>query len=89
MPSNSIYNSWKTRKKQKLIDKLTYKQAQETDPEKRLAIINQLHEILREEHSGAILFGLNQIYAMRDRIDYSWLPMEAYLFYLNRIKVVK
>jgi peptide/nickel transport system substrate-binding protein len=89
MPSNSIYNSWKTRKHQKLIDKLTYKQAQETDPEKRLAIINQLHELLREEPAGTILFGLNVIYAMRDRIEYSWLPMEAYLFYLNRIKVVK
>ena len=89
MPSNSIYNSWKTRKHQKLIDKLTYAQAQETDPEKRLAIINQIHELLREEPAGAILFGLNVIYAMQDRIEYSWLPMEAYLFYLNRIKVVK
>ena len=89
MPSSSIYNAWKTRKKQKLIDKLTYQQAQETDAEKRLALINQLHEILREEPSAPILFGLNQIYAHRDRIEYSWLPMEAYLFTLNRIKVVK
>ena len=65
MPSNSIYNSWKTRKNQKLIDKLTYEQSQETDREKRLAILNQIHEALRVEPSGAILFGLNQIYATR------------------------
>jgi peptide/nickel transport system substrate-binding protein len=89
MPSSSIYNAWRTRKKQKLIDKLTYQQAQETDAEKRLALINQLHEVLREEPSAPVLFGLNQIYAHRDRIEYSWLPMEAYLFTLGRIKVVK
>jgi peptide/nickel transport system substrate-binding protein len=89
LPSNSLYNAWKTRKKQKLIDKLVYDQAQETDREKRLAILNQIHEVLSEEPSGPVLFGLNQIYAHRDRIEYSWLPMEAYLFYLNRIKVVK
>ncbi len=89
LPSNSIYNSWKTRKNQKLIDKLVYDQAHETDQEKRLVIINQIHEILREEPAGVILFGLNQIYAMRDRIEYSWQPMDPYLFSLHRIKVVK
>jgi peptide/nickel transport system substrate-binding protein len=89
LPSNSIYNSWKTRKNQKLMDKLVYAQARVTNQEKRLAILNQIHQLLRDEPAGAILFGLNQIYAMRDRIDYSWLPMEAYLFYLHRIKVVK
>jgi peptide/nickel transport system substrate-binding protein len=89
LPSNSIYNAWKTRKNQKLMDKLVYAQARETNQEKRLAILNQIHQLLRDEPAGAILFGLNQIYAMRDRIEYSWLPMEAYLFYLHRIKVVK
>jgi peptide/nickel transport system substrate-binding protein len=89
LPSNSIYNSWKTRKNQKLIDKLSYAQARETDQEKRLAILTKIHEVLREEPSGAILFGLNQIYAMQDRIDYTWLPMEAYLFYLQRITITK
>jgi peptide/nickel transport system substrate-binding protein len=89
MPSTSIYNSWKTRKHQKLIDKLTYAQARETDREKRLAILNQIHELLRDEPAGAILFGLNQIYAMQDRIDYTWLPREAYLFYLQRITIAK
>jgi ABC-type transport system substrate-binding protein len=89
LPTNSIYNSWKTRKKQKEIDELVYAQARETDQAKRLALLKQIHEVLREEPSGAILFGLNQIYAHRDRIEYSWLPNEAYLFMLQRIKVVK
>ncbi len=89
LPANSIYNSWKTRKKQQEIDKLVYAQARETDQEKRLVLLKQIHQILSEEPSGPILFGLNQIYAHRDRIEYSWLPMEAYLFYLQRIKVVK
>ena len=84
LPSTSIYNSWKTRKNQKLVDKLTYEQARETDQKKRLAILNKIHQQLREEPAGTILFGLNQIYAMQDRIDYTWLPREAYLFYLHR-----
>ena len=89
LPSNSPYNAWKTRKKQKLIDKLVYDQARELNQEKRLAILNQIHVLLRDEPGGAILFGLNQIYAMQDRIEYSWLPMEANVYYLHRLKVVK
>jgi peptide/nickel transport system substrate-binding protein len=89
LPSTSIYNSWRTRKNQKLIDKLTLDQARETNPEKRLAILNRIHQVLREEPAGFILFGLNQIYAMQDGIDYSWQPMDAFLFGLQRIKIVK
>lgn len=33
LPSTSIYNSWRTRKNQKLIDKLTLDQARETNAE--------------------------------------------------------
>ncbi len=89
LPSNSIYNGWRTRKNQKEMDKLVYAQARETDQEKRLVLLNKIHELLRDEPGGSILFGLNQIYAHRDRIEYSWLPMEAYIFQLYRIKVVK
>ena len=89
MPKTSIYNAWATRKKQDQMDKLVMAQARETNQEKRLALLKEIHQLLREEPSGPILFGLNQIYAMRDRIDYSWLPNEAFLFYLNRIKIVK
>lgn len=89
LPSTSIYNAWKTRKKQKEIDELTFAQARETDKKKRLAILSRIHQLLREEPAGPVLFGLNEIYAMTDRIDYDWLPMEAFLFNLQRIKVLK
>ena len=89
LPSGSIYCAWATRPSKDILNKLVFDQARETDKAKRLAILRQIHEILRKEPGGPILFGLNQIYAMRDRIEYTWLPMEAYLFYLNRIKIVK
>ena len=89
MPSTSMYNSWKTRKAQKQIDELTYAQARETDREKRLALLNQLHDLLRDEPSAPVLFGLNQIYAMQDRIDYDWQPGDAFVFGVNRIRIVK
>ena len=89
MPSSSMYNAWRTRKAQKQIDKLTYDQAQETDKEKRLVLLNELHELLREEPSAPVLFGLNQIYAMQDRIEYSWQPGDSFVFGVYRIKVVK
>ena len=89
LPSGSIYCAWATRKNKDKLNKLVLEQARETDKDKRLALLNKIHQILREEPGGPILFGLNQIYAMSDRIEYSWLPMEAFLFYLNRIKVIK
>ena len=89
LPSGSIYCAWATRKNKDKLNKLVLEQARETDKDKRLALLNKIHQILREEPGGAILFGLNQIYAMSDRMEYSWLPMEAYLFYLHRINVIK
>ena len=89
IPSDSIYCGWPTRPSKDILDKLVMDQARELDPKKRLALLNKIHAILRQEPGGTILFGLNQIYAMTDRIEYSWLPKEAYLFYLQRIKVVK
>ncbi len=64
-------------------------QAKETDKEKRLALLNELHALLREEPSAPVLFGLNEIYAMQDRIDYDWLPGDSFVLNVNRIKIVK
>ncbi|MBW1891286.1 MAG: ABC transporter substrate-binding protein [Deltaproteobacteria bacterium] len=89
MPSTSMYNAWKTRKAQKQIDSLTYAQARETDRDKRLVLLNELHSLLRDEPSAPVLFGLNQIYAMQNRIDYSWQPGDSFVFGVNRIKIVK
>ena len=38
---------------------------------------------------GAILFGLNTIYGMSDRIDYTWTPNTAFLFNLHMIEKKK
>jgi len=89
IPSSSIYCAWATRPSKELLNKLVMDQARELDPKKRLALLKKMHAILTEEPGGPILFGLNQIYAMTDRIEYTWLPKEAFLFYLNRIKIVK
>jgi peptide/nickel transport system substrate-binding protein len=89
IPSSSIYCAWATRPSKELLNKLVMDQARELDPKKRLALLKKMHAILTEEPGGPILFGLNQIYAMTDRIEYTWLPKEAYLFMLNRIKIVK
>ncbi|MBW1849239.1 MAG: ABC transporter substrate-binding protein [Deltaproteobacteria bacterium] len=90
LPSDSIYNNWRTRKNKELIDTLTFAQARETNKKKRLAILSRIHKLLRQEPGGGtILFGLNEIYAMNDRIDYNWLPKSAFLFNTARIKVLK
>ncbi|MBW1866020.1 MAG: hypothetical protein JRI64_10450, partial [Deltaproteobacteria bacterium] len=89
LPSTSMYCGWCDRPSQKLLDELVMKQARETNPEKRLEILNRLHELLRNEPAGPILFGLNQIYAHTDRIDYDWLPKEAFLFNVHRTTIVK
>jgi peptide/nickel transport system substrate-binding protein len=89
IPSTSIYTGWGSRPSQKLLDKLVAAQGREMNRRKRLAIINRIHRILRKEPSGLYLFGLNMIYAMRDRIDYTWTPGEAGPFWTSRIQIVK
>jgi peptide/nickel transport system substrate-binding protein len=89
MPSKSIYTGWGNRPSQKLMDKLVAAQGREMNKRKRLAILNRIHRILRKETGGPILFGLNMIYAMRDRIDYTWIPGEAAPFWTSRIQIVK
>ena len=90
LPSDSIYNNWRTRKNKDLIDQLTFAQAREITKKKRLAILSRIHKLLREEPGGGcILFGLNEIYAMNERIDYNWLPKGAYSYNTPRIKILK
>jgi len=89
MPSTSIYCAWTTRPSKVLLDDLVMKQAQETDRDKRLVLLKQMNEILRQEPGGPVLFGLKQIYAHTDRIEYEWLKKESFLFSLNRIRIVK
>ena len=89
IPSKSIYTGWGDRPSQKLLDKLVAAQGREMNKRRRLAILNRIHQILRKETGGPVLFGLNMIYAMRDRIDYTWIPGEAAPFWISRIQIVK
>ena len=63
-----------------------FAQAHEMDPQKRLALLGELHQLLHKDYGGIAMFGLNQVYAMRNRIDYAWIPGEAFPFFLERIR---
>lgn len=62
-------------------------QAQELNPEKRLAQLQEMHEILTEDAWIAVLFGLNMIYAMNDRIDYNWSVGDSHAYGMDTIKI--
>jgi len=87
--SDSIYTAYPDRPSAKILDKLVLKQAQELNKAKRLAILKKIHAILGKEPSTVPLYGLKQIYAMRDRIDYTWRPKAGWPFELHRVKIVK
>ena len=87
--STSPYASVTNRPKKEKFDALVLAQARETDVEKRKAILKEIHEIMTEDAVGAILFGLDMVYATTDRIEYNWTPDEAYKVNLHLIKIVK
>lgn len=89
MPSDSIYNAWKTRKQSKKLTMLVKAQAREMNRRRRMALLSKIHQILQKEPGGSSLFGLQMIYAMRDHIDYDWLPGEAFAYWVSRTRVVK
>jgi peptide/nickel transport system substrate-binding protein len=89
IPSTSIYNAWKTRKYKNELNKLCQAQAREMNRRRRLAIIRRITSLLTKEPSGPILFGLNMNYAMRDWMDYNWLPGEPFIYYVARTRVLK
>ena len=71
------------------LDNLIMTQAREMDKTKREATIREIYAITDYDAIGTILFGLNMIYAMNERIDYTWTPKEAYFPNLHTIKLVK
>jgi peptide/nickel transport system substrate-binding protein len=89
VPSDSLYTSYPGRPSKDILDKLVIQQQRELNPQKRLAILKKIHAILAKEPSSIPLYGLNQIYAMRTKIDYTWTPKAALPFNLHRIKIVK
>jgi peptide/nickel transport system substrate-binding protein len=87
--SDSEYSSWTTRPDKEILDELILQQKSETDRTKRLALIKKVYAQMRKHPGGNILFGLNMIYAMRDRIDWDYPKNEGFAFHLNRIKIIK
>lgn len=87
--STSLYATVTNRPRKDEMDALVKAQARETDEKKRLAILKQIHGILAYDSIGIVMFGLNMIYAMTDRIEYTWTPHEAFVFNVHTIKIVK
>ncbi len=87
--SSSIYCAYTNRPNKEEVDAWCLAQAREPNKEKRSAILKKIHQTWIDDPGSIVLFGLYQIYAMTDRIEYSWLPKEAFLFYLHRIEIVK
>jgi peptide/nickel transport system substrate-binding protein len=87
--STSPYNSNPHRPHWRLIDSLVKKQAHETNEKKRIAILRRIHRLLGEGPGGAVLFGLNMIYAIDNHIDYTWVPRAAIPLGLHTISIVR
>jgi len=83
--SDSVYSSWSTRKNKDIIDKLVLQQARELNEKKRLALLKKIYDFLIEEPGGPVLFGLNQIYAINKRIDYTWTAQDNNPYNLHRV----
>ncbi len=82
-----MYTSWKGRP---AIDKLIKAQSVQTDPEKRIGMLHKIVAMTFEDPAYAVLFGLEHIYALSDRIDYVWPPnIAAYPRNFWDIKVLK
>jgi len=87
LASDGPYCSYNDRPNQKELDDLIAAQAKETDAEKREAIFRKIHEIDFNDPFYIPLFGLNMIYAMNKRIDYTWVDGALFLIKLDEIKM--
>lgn len=87
--SDSPFTSYPDRHNKKKFDDLIMAQSREMNKRRRLAILNKINRIWLEDPGSVILFGLNMVYAMSDRIDYTWVPKTSYLFNLGSIKIIK
>ncbi len=56
------------------------------DPKKRLTVLKTIHQYLNDEPSTISVFGLQQVYAMNNRIDYTRSNYIPYMYYLSNIK---
>jgi peptide/nickel transport system substrate-binding protein len=87
--SDSPFTSYPNRSNKQKFDALIIAQSREMNERKRLAILNRINRMWLDDPGSVILFGLKMVYAMSDRIDYTWVPKTSYLFNLGTIKIVK
>jgi ABC-type transport system substrate-binding protein len=87
--SKGMYAAYPNRYNKDEMDALIKKQGQEMDHETRLEQLAEIHKIWVEDPGSIVLFGLDMIYAMRNRIDFSWTPNEPNLANVHKIKIVK
>ncbi len=87
--SDGPYSPFPNRQNQDQLDALCNAQAREPDEEKRLAILKKIQSLISQDPASVKLFGIYMIYAMRDHIDYTWVPRAAGPAGLYDIKIVK
>lgn len=66
-----LWSLWKGRP---AIDKLIMAQSVQTDSKKRIGMLRKITAMTHDDPSHVALFGLEQIYALSNRIDYEWAP---------------
>lgn len=87
--SDGPYSPFPDRENQDQLDALCYAQAREPNEEKRLAMLKKIQALISLDPASVKLFGIYMIYAMRDHIDYTWVPRAALPAGLYNIKIVK
>jgi len=86
--STAPYAPFPNRENKEQLDALCYAQAREPDQAKRLVILKKIQALISQDPASVKLFGINMIYAMRDRIDYTWVPRASMPAALYDIKIV-
>jgi peptide/nickel transport system substrate-binding protein len=77
------------RPNQAAMDALVTAQSKETNLKKRLSILKKIHQLNNSDPANIPLYGLNMIYGMNKRIDYTWRTGTVELFDLDKIKITK
>lgn len=82
-----LWSLWKGRP---AIDKLIMAQSVQIDEAKRIKMLRKIAAMTHDDPSGVALFGMEQIYALSNRIDFEWAPnIAGYPRNLWDIKMLK
>jgi ABC-type transport system substrate-binding protein len=87
--SKAPYCSYTDRPNHKELDRLIARQATQVDPTKRKKLFRKIYEIEAADPQYVPLFGLNMIYAMNKKIDYTWVSGAPGLIDLHKIQIIE